>query len=302
MHARPFGPARAALPAARDPATVVAMGEPAYTRMQVDERRRQLLELGRSCSPGTPSASCRWRGSRVRRGSRRRCSTTTSRASRTSSSRRSSRAPRSSPADGARPGLPPLEALAGSLDAFLGWIEENETAYRKLMESASVPEVRALIDQVGGPRPGSRRARRRRPAAAEDARGARGWLWFMDGAILDWLEHRDLERAELRDLLLGSLAGSLSAAAPPSGPALDPALLAALDLLLPDRRLGLDPVDDLARAREGLAAVRRRHGHDHARLRERHLADPVLDRGRAQPVALERLGGDRAMRSSAISA
>ena len=23
---------------------------------------------------------------------------------------------------------------------------------------------------------------------------ARAWLWLMDGAILDWLEHRDLER------------------------------------------------------------------------------------------------------------
>ena len=31
-------------------------------------------------------------------------------------------------------------------------------------------------------------------------------------ASLDWLDHRDLERAELRDLLLGSLAGSLAAA------------------------------------------------------------------------------------------
>ena len=34
----------------------------------------------------------------------------------------------------------------------------------------------------------------------------------MDGAILDWLEHRDLERAELRDLLLGALAGAMTAA------------------------------------------------------------------------------------------
>jgi hypothetical protein len=41
---------------------------------------------------------------------------------------------------------------------------------------------------------------------------ARAWLWFMDGAILDWLDHRDLGRGELRDLLLGSLAGSLEAA------------------------------------------------------------------------------------------
>ena len=34
----------------------------------------------------------------------------------------------------------------------------------------------------------------------------------MDGAILDWLDHRDLERAELRDFLLGALAGGLAAA------------------------------------------------------------------------------------------
>ncbi len=34
----------------------------------------------------------------------------------------------------------------------------------------------------------------------------------MDGAILDWLDHRDLTRAELRDFLLGSLAGAVMAA------------------------------------------------------------------------------------------
>lgn len=111
--------------------------------------------------------------------------------------------------------LTPQEALAASLDAFLGWIEQNETAYRKLLESAgNVPEVRDLIDEVrdrtsariveglgvsGDPPPKLRAA-------------ARAWLWFMDGAILDWLQHRDLERAELRDFLLGSLAGSLMAA------------------------------------------------------------------------------------------
>ena len=37
----------------------------------------------------------------------------------------------------------------------------------------------------------------------------RAWLWFMDGAILDWLEHRDLDRAQLRALLLRTLAGAL---------------------------------------------------------------------------------------------
>jgi AcrR family transcriptional regulator len=124
------------------------------------------------------------------------------------------------------PELPPAEALAGSLDAFLAWIEENETAYRKLLESAgSVAEVAELIDEV----------RNRTSARILDGIGAgadppprvrtaaRAWLWFMDGAILDWLEHRDLSRAELRDFLLGALAGALTAAGsaafpPPSAP------------------------------------------------------------------------------------
>jgi AcrR family transcriptional regulator len=113
------------------------------------------------------------------------------------------------------PNLPPLEALAASLDAFLAWIEENETAYRKLMESVgSVPEVQALIDDIRD----ATSARILDGLGADDPpppkmrAAARGWLWFMDGAILDWLEHRDMSRTELRDFLLGSLAGSLMAA------------------------------------------------------------------------------------------
>jgi len=116
------------------------------------------------------------------------------------------------------PDLPPFEALAGSLDAFLGWIEENETAYRKLMESVgSVPEVKSLIDGIrdttssrilDGLAAGD-------PARPKLRAAARGWLWLMDGVILDWLEHRDLSRAEVRELLLASLAGSISAAGSP---------------------------------------------------------------------------------------
>ena len=80
------------------------------------------------------------------------------------------------------PELPPFEALAGSLDAFLGWIEENETAYRKLMESVgSVPEVKRLIDGIrdatsarilDGLGAGTRR---RRSSAPRRARGCGSW-------------------------------------------------------------------------------------------------------------------------------
>jgi AcrR family transcriptional regulator len=192
------------------------LADPAYTRMQVDDRRRQLLDLGadlfarhsfRELSMARIAreagiskallyhyfptkrdfflATLREAAEEVRR--------------------------RTEP----DPGLPPGEALAGSLDAFLGWIEENETAYRKLMESAgSVPEVGALIDEVRD-RTSNRILAGLGAGADPPPRvraAARGWLWFMDGAILDWLEHRDLARAELRDLLLGSLAGALTAA------------------------------------------------------------------------------------------
>ena len=42
-----------------------------------------------------------------------------------------------------------------------------------------------------------------------------GWLWFMDGACLAWIERRDPDREEMRDLLLGVLMGALIAAGSP---------------------------------------------------------------------------------------
>ena len=112
------------------------------------------------------------------------------------------------------PDLPPIEQLKGSLEAFLELVEENSVAYRNLMDSAtSVTDIRDLVAEVrirtaqrileglypDGPPPKARTA-------------VSGWLWFMDGACLDWIEHGDLEREELRDLLLGVLLGALVAA------------------------------------------------------------------------------------------
>jgi AcrR family transcriptional regulator len=112
------------------------------------------------------------------------------------------------------PDLPPVEALTASLDAFLGWIEENDRSYAKLMQSSTgASEVRDLVGAVRrqtgerllagiapeGPTPAVRTA-------------VSGWLWFMDGACVDWVEHRDMSREELRNLLLGTLLGTLTAA------------------------------------------------------------------------------------------
>jgi len=118
------------------------------------------------------------------------------------------------------PTLEPLDQLRQSLEAFLELIDENELAYRKLMQGiGSVPEVRELVEEVrtktaarileglypDGPPPKARAA-------------VHGWLWFMDGACLNWVAHRDLSRDELRDLLLGTLGGALVAAGAPPSP------------------------------------------------------------------------------------
>lgn len=114
--------------------------------------------------------------------------------------------------------LPPAQALDRSLDAFLTWIAEHDTAYLKVMRSATGhAEVRELIEGVraetagrilaglsgdGEPAPGVRAA-------------VRGWLWFMDGVCQDWLEHGDRTRDEVRGQLLGTLAGAITAAGHP---------------------------------------------------------------------------------------
>jgi AcrR family transcriptional regulator len=113
--------------------------------------------------------------------------------------------------------LPPVEQIARSLDAYLGWVERHMGAYDKLIRSVgAVPEVRELVERVreetadrilagisdGDPAPPLRAA-------------VRGWLWFMDGAVLDWIEHRDIERARLHGLLLGTLLGAVAASGEP---------------------------------------------------------------------------------------
>jgi hypothetical protein len=51
-----------------------------------------------------------------------------------------------------------------------------------------------------------------RPVPPLARAAVRAWLWYMDGACMDWVEHGDFTREELRDLLLGTLFGSRVAA------------------------------------------------------------------------------------------
>jgi AcrR family transcriptional regulator len=115
------------------------------------------------------------------------------------------------------PELPPVEQLSASVAGFLALVEENSVAYRNLMSSATgTPAIRDLIEQVRR-QTGERILAGVYPdGAPPKARAAvQGWLWFMDGACLDWIEHRDIDREELQGLLLGALMGALVATGSP---------------------------------------------------------------------------------------
>jgi AcrR family transcriptional regulator len=190
------------------------MGTPAYTRLENDERRRRLLELGTRLF--TEHAYDEISMARIAR------EAGISKAllyHYFPSKQDYFMATLAGGAEALRarvepdPTLPPAQALATALDAYLAWIEDNAEAYAKLFRSVSgVPEVRELVDGV---RAGTAERILDGLGAADNARArtaVHGWLWFMDGACLDWIAHRDVSRVELHGLLLGTLAGALVAA------------------------------------------------------------------------------------------
>jgi AcrR family transcriptional regulator len=189
---------------------------PAYSRLDVDERRRRLLELGtelftrHAYDELSMAAIAREAG--------------ISKAllyhyfpSKQAyfSATLAEKAQELAEATAPDPAVSPAEQLRASLEAFLEWIEANAAGYAKLMRSvATVPEVREIVDGVRDAT--ARRILDGLSPGAEPSPALRtavhGWLWFMDGACLDWIARRDLDRSALADLLLGTLLGAVVAA------------------------------------------------------------------------------------------
>jgi hypothetical protein len=101
-----------------------------------------------------------------------------------------------------------------ALDAYLAWIDEHSDSYAKLMESASgSDDVRSYMAQV---RAGTVERMLEGLVKSGDPAAIRialhGFLWFMDGACLEWLANRDLTREQLRDMLVTTFAGAIGAA------------------------------------------------------------------------------------------
>lgn len=199
------------------------MSQPAFTRLGVDERRRQLLDLGAELFTSHTytelSMAAIAREAGISKALLYHYFPSKQEFFRQTLAQQAE-ALQAQIAPDAQ--LAPAEQLTRSLDAYLGWIDEHAAAYRKLLQTAlSVPEVGALVEEVrsattqrildGVTPPGEQP-----PPAARTA--VRGWLWFMDGACLDWIEHREVDRGQVLGLLLGTLLGALGAAgvAPPA--------------------------------------------------------------------------------------
>jgi len=194
----------------------VARGAPAYRRLDVDERRRLLLEVGARLftthTYGELSMAAIAREAGISKALLYHYFP---------SKQELFRATLAQAADDLRaavapdPERPPADQLVASLDAYLGWIDEHRDAYTKLLRTAmTVEEVRELVDaqrdQTAQTILSGVFAESPQPPGAPAA--VRGWLWFIDGACLEWIAHDAIDREALRDLLVGTLVGALTAA------------------------------------------------------------------------------------------
>jgi AcrR family transcriptional regulator len=126
------------------------------------------------------------------------------------------------------PALSPLEQIDAALDAFLDYVQHHASAYATIFRTrgGGDPDIRAVLEE----------GRERRvqvvldgvagqllAAAGRDSpvlrSAVQGWIFFVEGALLRWLDHRDLTREQLRALLRSVLIDSLRAAT-----AIDPKL------------------------------------------------------------------------------
>ena len=182
------------------------MPTPRRVRLQIDERRKQLLDLGIEVFSTQPyeeiSIESLAEAAGISKGllyhyfrGKREFYVETIRAA--SLQLRALTKP--------NPALPPVERLRAAIDAHLNYLEEHGAVYTAIYRGglAIAPEVGKVVEEhrqvvlrwflknmgIVRPRPVMRMA-------------LRAWISMVEGASLDWLSHRELERTELCDLLM----------------------------------------------------------------------------------------------------
>lgn len=104
----------------------------------------------------------------------------------------------------------PLEALHGSLSAFIDYVEENPDNYKSLVRGAASgdDEMRAIFDETR-----ATLAQRVISVVAEmglemsprATLAVHGWVAFVEESVIRWIDTRPVDRDALQDLLAKSL-------------------------------------------------------------------------------------------------
>lgn len=119
------------------------------------------------------------------------------------------------------PSLPEVKRLDASLDAFLDYVEEQPAAFSAIFRGGSDdPEIMATLDAGRAEQmqtmmealEGWEEAPVSTEASPELEAAVQGWLFFVEGAVLRWLEHGGISRKQLRLILRTALGGALFAA------------------------------------------------------------------------------------------
>jgi AcrR family transcriptional regulator len=121
------------------------------------------------------------------------------------------------------PSTAPPEQFERSLDAFLDNVEEHASAYTAIFRrgGGGDPQISAELDagreaflemMLDGVRrwDGAPVSTERTPQLEA---ALQGWLFFVEGVVLRWLEHGGFDRSQLRGLLREGLLGALQAGA-----------------------------------------------------------------------------------------
>jgi AcrR family transcriptional regulator len=123
--------------------------------------------------------------------------------------------------------LPAAARLNASLEAFLDYVEQHPAAFASIfrggesddpgvaaaLEAGRAQSLATMLESIGewDSAPVSVERTPELEVAVE------GWLFFVEGAVLRWMEKRHLERDRLRVLLSSALGGAVMAAAAARG-------------------------------------------------------------------------------------
>jgi AcrR family transcriptional regulator len=113
------------------------------------------------------------------------------------------------------PLLPPSARLRAAIDAHLNYIQEHGAVYQTIYSGGITvaPEVGAILEEhrnvVMGRFLSNLGIKKPRPILRT---ALRAWVSMVEGASLDWLAHPELERDSLRELLVASYVALLEKA------------------------------------------------------------------------------------------